>query len=176
MPKRSIMPLTYILAARSMPDASGCVLWTGAIGSEGYGQIGVKVGGVWCTRRAHRISYELARGPIPVDLQLNHLCRNRHCINPDHLEPVRRRKLLQKDRGADAARLCALIYQHGRVLGRFAITLRDARRKSDLLPTQLEVLLGWAIQSGWIRRWPSNTIELTAAGMFVAKDVLDLPR
>jgi hypothetical protein len=38
--------------------------------------------------RAHRVSYEALIGPIPVGLQLDHLCRIRSCVNPDHLEPV----------------------------------------------------------------------------------------
>jgi hypothetical protein len=37
---------------------------------------------------AHREYYERANGPIPPGLQLDHLCRNRGCVNPDHLEPV----------------------------------------------------------------------------------------
>jgi hypothetical protein len=38
--------------------------------------------------RAHRISYQLAKGPIPDGLVIDHLCRNRGCVNPDHLEAV----------------------------------------------------------------------------------------
>lgn len=51
---------------------------------RGYGQFwdGTK------TVRAHRFSYELARGKIPEGLDLDHLCRNRACVRPDHLEPV----------------------------------------------------------------------------------------
>jgi hypothetical protein len=39
-------------------------------------------------RRAHRLYYELEKGPIPKGLTLDHLCRVRCCVNPDHLEPV----------------------------------------------------------------------------------------
>lgn len=43
-------------------------------------------------RRAHRVAYELLVGPIPEGLVLDHLCRVRHCVNPDHLEPVTKRE------------------------------------------------------------------------------------
>jgi len=39
-------------------------------------------------RRTHRVAWELCRGPIPEGMQLDHLCRNRRCMNPNHLEPV----------------------------------------------------------------------------------------
>jgi hypothetical protein len=67
----------------------GCWEWTGATGgSRRYGCISVK--GV--TRRAHRVAYELLAGPIPDGLELDHLCRNRLCVNPEHLEPVTHRE------------------------------------------------------------------------------------
>lgn len=64
-----------------------CWPWTGAKTSAGYGHIarGGEGGG---TVLAHRVSYELARGPIPDGLVLDHLCRRRDCVNPAHLEPV----------------------------------------------------------------------------------------
>jgi len=62
----------------------GCWLWTASISSKGYGQSYFK--GV--TVIAHRLSYELLIGPIPDGLQIDHLCRVRHCVNSDHLEPV----------------------------------------------------------------------------------------
>jgi len=64
----------------------GCWLWCGGLDSRGYGQLGVD--GV--TLRAHRVAYEAYVGPIPEGLELDHLCRERRCVNPDHLEPVTR--------------------------------------------------------------------------------------
>lgn len=64
-------------------DESGCWLWTGYIRPAGYGEFWVKG-----KKAAHRWAYERFVGPIPEGLQLDHLCRVRHCVNPDHLEPV----------------------------------------------------------------------------------------
>ena len=78
------------LEQRSIPEPnSGCTLWIGALRAQGYGSVYDKVEKKWKT--AHRIAYELLVGPIPDGLQLDHLCRNRSCINVRHLEPVTRR-------------------------------------------------------------------------------------
>ena len=61
-----------------------CWLWTGTIGERGYGKL-TTGGRRWM---AHRWVYEQQRGPIPVGMVLDHLCRNRRCVNPAHLEPV----------------------------------------------------------------------------------------
>lgn len=62
-----------------------CWLWHGAVSSyTGYGSIGHN--GKTCV--AHRMAYLLVKGAIPDGLELDHLCRNRLCVNPDHLEPV----------------------------------------------------------------------------------------
>lgn len=70
--------------SRIKKEGSGCWRWTAPLNSHGYGFISVD--GV--SHLAHRWNYERHVGPIPDDLTLDHLCRNRACVNPDHLEPV----------------------------------------------------------------------------------------
>lgn len=67
----------------------GCWLWVGYVSPNGYGVISSgKSPAPSGTRMAHRVSYELAHGPIPDGLHVDHLCRVRNCVNPAHLEPV----------------------------------------------------------------------------------------
>lgn len=69
----------------SLPTGvGGCHLWMGYKQPNGYGQI-------WHSGKmlqAHRVAYELYKGAIPDGLEIDHLCRNRMCVNPDHLEAV----------------------------------------------------------------------------------------
>lgn len=70
-------------------DTGSCWEWCGgAVNSKGYGHI--KQGRALL--KAHRVSWTLVRGPIPSGLTLDHLCRNRLCVNPDHLEAVSNRE------------------------------------------------------------------------------------
>ncbi len=61
-----------------------CWLWMASSDHKGYGQF--RLDGK--NRKAHRVAYELLIGPIPDGLQIDHLCRVRHCVNPAHLEAV----------------------------------------------------------------------------------------
>lgn len=77
-----------------------CWEWSGSvIKSTGYGQ-------VWAdgtNHLAHRVVYELLIGPIPEGLQLDHLCRNRRCVNPEHLEPVTGKENIRRGHAARKA-------------------------------------------------------------------------
>jgi hypothetical protein len=65
-----------------------------------YGQIHVKLrNGSWSATVAHRVAYEIYRGPIPEGLVLDHLCRNRQCVNPSHLEAVENRTNILRGTG-----------------------------------------------------------------------------
>jgi len=87
-----------------------CWLWKGKTGSLGYAQ--VKVRGRSCM--AHRIAWEFIHGPIPRGLTLDHLCRIRHCMNPDHLELVTLRENILRGTGVAAkhARQTTCIHGH----------------------------------------------------------------
>lgn len=69
---------------RSVKEQGDCWEWTAAR-VDGYGVVRITRQGM---KRAHRVAYELTRGPIPPGLMLDHLCRNRACINPSHLDAV----------------------------------------------------------------------------------------
>lgn len=97
---RAQQPIKDRLLARiDVDDTTGCWVWRRP-GLNGYGRLSVD--GVELL--AHRLSYETFVGAIPDGLQLDHLCRNRACIRPDHLEPVAQQVNVR--RGADAKTHC----------------------------------------------------------------------
>lgn len=67
---------------------TGCWNWTASLTWKGYPRLRIFRGGKWRDGRAHRVAFEHAKGPIPAGLQIDHLCRNRRCVNPEHLEAV----------------------------------------------------------------------------------------
>ena len=79
-------PVRDRLLEKVIEGPDGCWVWTGAINTNGYGAIGTGVGKA--TGQTHRVAYELFIGPIPEGLHIDHLCRNRLCVNPAHLEAV----------------------------------------------------------------------------------------
>lgn len=85
----------YYVSSKPHPElGTPCWLWTGQRWSYGYGQFHLwsktLPGGKRVFKRisAHKALYEHVNGPVPEGLELDHLCRNRRCVNPAHLEPV----------------------------------------------------------------------------------------
>jgi hypothetical protein len=67
--------------------SGACWIWIGVRVKGGYGRFTVAQNPT-CSKLAHRLSYEHFIGFIPEDKEIDHLCRNRACVNPTHLEPV----------------------------------------------------------------------------------------
>lgn len=67
------------------PDLGPCWIWMGKPSTFGYGRMGGHQGDAVAV---HRVSYEVFVGPIPEGYEVDHLCRNKMCCNPDHLEAV----------------------------------------------------------------------------------------
>ena len=73
-----------------------CWVWIWSLDKHGYGQVsaGTRV------RRAHAIYWERKNGPVPEGKELDHLCLNHACVNPDHLEPVTHKENVRRGRRA----------------------------------------------------------------------------
>jgi HNH endonuclease len=92
---------------RALVDVAGdneCWLFQGALDTKGYAYIG---DGSANGRKvaAYRVAYEMARGPIPAGLEIDHLCNVRHCCNPSHLEAVTHAENLRRARVRRANRM-----------------------------------------------------------------------
>lgn len=79
---------------------SGCWLWYASINNGGYGYFKYR----GRSRGAHVVSYEHSHGPIPTSLVIDHLCRVRCCVNPDHLEAVTFKENLRRGHNCNAAK------------------------------------------------------------------------
>ena len=88
----SIAPARLRFHQRIVIDELECWIWQGTSNGSGYGMISVH-GRTVC---AHRYAYELYVGMIPRGYDLDHLCRRRLCVNPDHLECVTRRENVRR--------------------------------------------------------------------------------
>lgn len=84
--KKILPPTPYALRRfmKAVDSTKECWRWTGFINKDGYGQITIDKE----TYKAHRVSYTWMKGTIPETLTLDHVCHNRWCVNPQHLDPV----------------------------------------------------------------------------------------
>lgn len=113
-------------------DRSGdCWLWTDVLAANGYGYLGI--GGRSGRKiQAHRIAFELAKGPIPEGMQIDHLCRNRGCVNPDHLESVTQRENLLRGTGVSARHAVATHCSRGHEFNDQNTRTRNGKRQCKI--------------------------------------------
>ena len=94
----------------SLDTPDSCWLWQGWRNRDGYGHYSHCEGG---SKLAHVIAYRLQVGPVPKGKQLDHVCRNRACCNPTHLEPVTARENVLRGIGFAARHAQATHCLHG---------------------------------------------------------------
>lgn len=85
-------PVEVRFMAKVAKRSDGCWQWTSFVRPDGYPMFRFGQRAI----RAHRFAYELLVGPIPEGMQLDHLCRNRACVNPTHREPVTHRENIMR--------------------------------------------------------------------------------
>jgi hypothetical protein len=89
---RTLPEMREHLSANSRLTEMGCHEWTGSLTNSGYGRADWKQADGTIHRGAHRIAYFIEHGQIDPALVIDHLCRNRACINPAHMELVTQRE------------------------------------------------------------------------------------
>lgn len=90
-------------------EALDCWEWIAGLFPDGYGSVRDETGK---TKRAHRLAWEMLRGEIPDELHLDHLCRNRICVNPWHLDPVSPGENIRRGATGEVARARQLTKTH----------------------------------------------------------------
>jgi hypothetical protein len=120
---------------RKVTKTDTCWLWTGAQNSKGYGCVGIN-------RRVHlthRVAYTWLVGPIPEGLTIDHLCRNKVCVRPDHLEPVTVGENIR--RAHERIRTCehgfAHVYRKGSLYGPECADCRSEREAWSATPGRI---------------------------------------
>ena len=145
---------------------TGCVEWTGALTTGGYGHVRISSG---ATSETHRAAYVLAHGPIPAGLWVLHSCHNRLCVHPAHLRlgtPAdNSRDMIEADRaprgpGSRPRKLCpegALIIIGDQLRG---VPMVETARELGVRPWTV-----WAIRSGklWAAAMSAHTDAFLAA-------------
>lgn len=105
-------------------EENGCWIWSGATSKNGYGQIKVER----CVVYAHRLAYQLFVGEIPDGLTIDHLCRERLCVNPAHLEAVALRVNILRGESPSAKQARQTHCGNGHVLAGENLVVRHGKR------------------------------------------------
>lgn len=92
-------PLVLRILNNIYIDENECWIWRRRLDRYGYGQIEITRRPERRSTKAHIVAYEVFVGPIPSGHTIDHLCRNRACCNPDHLEVVTRKENIQRGIG-----------------------------------------------------------------------------
>lgn len=79
-----------VLSRYEVNEITGCWLWIGYVNKDGYARADAQ--------NAHRVFYEHHIGPVPAGYDVDHLCKRRNCVNPEHLEAVSERENLRRTR------------------------------------------------------------------------------
>lgn len=111
-----ITMLERLMRKVEMVTESGCWIWMASINAWGYGCFAIRGKGKTRSKLAHRIAYTLFKGPISKDKEIDHLCRVRCCVNPDHLEAVTRRVNVHRGISPPALNKKKLVCSRGHLL------------------------------------------------------------
>jgi hypothetical protein len=103
---------SYFWAKVEKKGHLGCWVWTGAINPKGYGTFNTGE----TTTTAHRYAYELLVGPVPEEMQLDHICRVRACVRPTHLEVVTQSENVMRGKSFAVTNAQKVYCDHGHAL------------------------------------------------------------